>query len=61
MNVGRRRHLSYFGRNKTSSVHPGGIRMSIHEAPVFSESSTFDNVRMVSSVYDIGLSLYAVL
>lgn len=37
-----------FGRNKTSSVHPGGIRMSIHEAPVFIESAPFDNVRMVS-------------
>jgi hypothetical protein len=60
MNVNRKRHLRSFGRNKTSSVHPGGIRMSIHEAPVFSESIAFDNVRMVSSIVNIiGLSITA--
>ena len=44
----RRFNTLSIGRKKTSSVHPGGVRMSIHEAPVFSESSMFDNVRMVS-------------
>lgn len=49
MNVNRKRQLRSFGRNKTSSVHPGGIRMSVHEAPVFSESFASDNVRMVAT------------
>lgn len=42
-------HSFGLGRKKTSTVYPGGVRMSIHEAPVFSDRSAIeDNVRMVS-------------